>query len=615
MKNLTVLFFFFTVVGFAQTDLYVSNNANVSVYVDGAGFDDAIAGNVPLFVTNNINLAGANSIIYLRNEAQLLQGNDIDNIGTGYLERGQKGSASLYNYNYWGSPVWSATEEFTIGSILFDGTDLTDVNNIYPILWTPGTDAIYVLGAMTMSSYWLFAYDNNTINDYDAWEPKDENDPFHHGLGFTMKGSGSGPGTATQNYMFRGIPNNGTIINDVSVGNQTLVGNPYPSAIDAREFIKDNIPLLNPDNTPSPANPGTSESIDGTLNFWRQSTTVGTHYLAVYQGGYATYDLSGGVAAATIPSEIGGPGDAGLINYTPRDYIPVAQGFFVNAAATADQVTEEVRFKNSQRFFKKEALTVSVFLEPNDLGSDNRSHTIQNREEIDDIQRVRLTYKTPEGAIRYLLLAFTQNNEASDGFDYGYDAINNEDTLPSDLNWNIEDKNYIIQGVGRFNINKEYPLNMLVGEKGTVEIALTELENFDSDIDVFVYDALYKTYTKLNEVDYFNNLEADTYNDRFFITFKNDAETLDIAESNINSFSIFQNNSKSELTIINPKSINISGIGLFDVVGKEVFENGILETKTEYYFSTKNLSDGVYIAKLQLKNNVLISKKVIVINK
>ncbi|PTM05186.1 MAG: hypothetical protein DA407_12460, partial [Bacteroidetes bacterium] len=177
-----------------------------------------------------------------------------------------------------------------------------------------------------------------------------------------------------------------------------------------------------------------------------------------------------------------------------------------------------------------------------------------------------------------------------------------------------DEKNYTIQGVGKYNADSVYPLNMIVGEKGDVEIALTELENFEEDIDVFVYDSYLKTYTKLNETEYFNNLDASSYNDRFFITFKNNDETLDIIASNINSLTIFQNNSTSELTIFNPKSIHLTELRLFDMIGKEIFDNGILETKTEYYFSTKNLSNGVYIAKIQLENNVLISKKVIVNN-
>ena len=54
------------------------------------------------------------------------------------------------------------------------------------------------------------------------------------------------------------------------------------------------------------------------------------------------------------------------------------------------------------------------------------------------IQRVRVTFKSANGYTRYLLLAFTPNDTASDGFDYGYDALN-IDNFADDMNWIIED--------------------------------------------------------------------------------------------------------------------------------------------------------------------------------
>jgi hypothetical protein len=599
-KYSLILFLFLTaLVGFAQ-DLFVSNNT--FVYVDGNGFAEYDATTNPngaaLFVTDDIQLAGANSIIYLRNEAQLLQQNDaVTNSGTGYLERGQKGTASLYNYNYWGSPVWSSASSFTLDDILFNGTNPSSVQ---PINWSSAYDANYGTNPITMSSYWVFAYDNNTVNDYNAWEHRGESTAINHGLGFTMKGSGSGNGSQFQEYMFRGIPNNGTITNNLSPGNQTLVGNPYPSAIDAREFIRDNIPG---------GNPGTTTSITGTLLFWRQSTTVNTHYLAVYQGGYAALTLTGGTPAVTPPSEIGGLGDANSV--TPGYYIPVAQGFFVDD--DGDGSTEAIRFKNSQRFYKKEAVGVSVFLEPNDEGGDNSSSSLTNNSTTDDIQRVRLSFKTPEGASRYLLLGFTPNNEASDAFDYGYDGENFE-TLPSDLSWSIENKIYIIQGVGSFDENKSYPLNMLLDEKGNIEIAIDELENFDQPIDVYVYDDWLKTSTKLNEINYSNTFEQGTYEDRFYIAFKDQSETLENPEVDASDFMIYQNNNASLLTIVNPNNLSIQSLSFYDVTGKEIFNHLDLPLKTKHEFSTKDLSEGVYLVSLKTSSHKTLNKKVIITN-
>src|SRR5690606_34875159 len=151
-----------------------------------------------------------------------------------------------------------------------------------------------------------------------------------------------------------------------------------------------------------------------------------------------------------------------------------------------------------------------------------------NEEPEDLIQRVRLNFTTPEGAIRHLLLAFTPNNEATEGFDYGYDAKNSDDN-PSDMSFIIENKKYVIQGVGEFNVDNMYPVTLDLGVSGNIQIELAELENFNEDIDVYVYDALLGTYSRINTVNYQIALDAGSHANRYFITFKEDA-TLDVVD-------------------------------------------------------------------------------------
>lgn len=71
----------------------------------------------------------------------------------------------------------------------------------------------------------------------------------------------------------------------------------------------------------------------------------------MYQGGYAIYDLSGGVEAATHIHVL----DGGSYRYVPGQYVPVGQGFYViqkhdvdgsNIPTTA--YGGDVVFKNSQ---------------------------------------------------------------------------------------------------------------------------------------------------------------------------------------------------------------------------------------------------------------------------
>jgi len=53
-------------------------------------------------------------------------------------------------------------------------------------------------------------------------------------------------------------------------------------------------------------------------------------------------------------------------------------------------------------------------------------------------------------------------------------------------------------------------------------------------------------------------------------------------------------------------------VTLFDVSGKIIFNEQGLEMKDRYHFSTKNLSEGVYIAKVAFSDQSSMSKKVVV---
>ena len=135
-------------------------------------------------------------------------------------------------------------------------------------------------------------------------------------------------------------------------------------------------------------------------------------------------------------------------------------------------------------------------------------------------QRVRIHCITPTGYVRHLLLAFTPDNIATDNYDPGYDA-QVYDNIPDDLNWIIEDGRYVIQGVGEFNTNKYYPLGMFLTNSGNVSISLAQLENFNEEIDVYIFDLELNSYSHLNQLDFEQNLEADTYLNRYFVTFSN----------------------------------------------------------------------------------------------
>ncbi len=304
------------------------------------------------FEINNTWYLELNGTIDLQDDSQLIQGLNSDLVtgANGKILRRQEGTSNKFWYNYWSSPVGS-----------LGATTLTDNNgstnnanntpfNLDMIKDGNGADIDFTTAydeIGKISTYWLYTFQNGIT--YWNWERFAPTDAIPPGFGYTQKGIGNG-GTEQQ-YIFEGKPNNGTILiagDDVdgddgefteSVQDVTytssLVGNPYPSALDAIQFIDDNIPAA-------------GGITSGTIRLWEQ-WAANTHYLAYYEGGYGFINKLETVRAyqhENIP--IDGGGGEGIKR--PTNYIPVGQSFFVEVIADGD-----IEFNNGQRVFIKES--------------------------------------------------------------------------------------------------------------------------------------------------------------------------------------------------------------------------------------------------------------------
>lgn len=229
------------------------------------------------------------------------------------------------------------------------------------------------------------------------------------------------------------------------------------------------------------------------------------------------------------------------------------------------------------------------------------------------IQRVRIDFTGPDGYTRHLLLGFTTNNAASDGFDYGYDAIN-IDNFPNDMNWMIGDQRYVIQGVGAFQNTKNYRLGVFLRDTGNIQIRLNALENFDEEIPVYIYDSLLDTFTLLNEFNFDTHLSEGDYVNRFYITFSDsenlniETSALSIEESNVEQLKLVHYISSNSLELKgNQEFISIDHITLYDLTGKEVYSKSIRSNRVSLV--ELNLS-GIHIAQVVTENNQILSKLV-----
>jgi hypothetical protein len=556
--------------------------------VDGDNAD-AAAGN-GLTVSHYLKLDGK---IDLEGQSQLVQGvgSDLDPTSSGSIEKDQQGTADLHTYNYWSSPVGETNattnnNSYSVTDVMYDGVNpINFINSGYD-----GSDG----GTITIADFWIWKFANQPDDDYSAWQHVRRNGTLLAGEGFTMKGPGSGTIVDQQNYVFQGKPNNGDINLTLNAGNDYLVGNPYPSAINANTFITDNGPNI----TGAGANP----LISGTLYFW-EHWGGGSHNLQDYQGGYATYNFSGGVAAPSLGSNDPDVGTGGTPTKTPGLYIPVSQGFFV-----VGETTGNINFNNGQREFKKEKFSgadSSVFVR----SSDASASTSDDNEAIDERMKFRIGFNSVNTIHRQLLL--TIDDATTTGYDWAYDAKIYDDQM-DDLYWVIENDKYTIQGSNEAEPESVYPLGIKTDEDGLNTITIDGLENVPDSMGIFIHDLENDTYHDLRAEDFEFVLPAGEHLDRFELTFDDpNADALGVDDTKLNTIDAFFNIETESIALYNPNFVNVKSIELYNIIGQQVTKIENISELDYSEYRVKNLSTGTYILKIDTLSG-LLSKKVLV---
>lgn len=519
---------------------------NLEVNVNGALKKGIYVGDdIGLIVANKLSLVSGD--MRLVGESQLIQkhaGVNANTVGTGKLLRDQQGISNVYGYNFWSSPVRNDLGSFALNGGLYDGTD-AHLSPFSPqqVLFNSGAPyngvqsvldgGANVVTPLYINDEWLHKY-SPSISGYAGWIAINKDSQLNPGVGFTMKGTGM----TNQNYVFKGMPNNGSFTFSLNTGESMLLGNPYPSAIDANLFLQDN--LLTIEN----------------IQIWVDGDSP-SHFLSDYQGGYAIYNLTGG-SPPSINNTIAGLGSAsGII---PKRYIGVAQGFFVEASSSGNVV-----FNNSHRVFKTEDGVSSNFYKTTNQKAPNNETANKY---------IRIGYEDPELFHRQLLLGFITCCEYPNlDFNRGYDALM-VDPREDEVFFIIENdvtKKYVIQGVEAYNSLFEFPIGISITQEGNHIIMLDAVENFDDVI--YIKDKLLNRTYNLSSSNFNINLPPGDYLDRFSIVFNE--TTLDNKDIFIeNNFMVYFNN--NNIFINNRYNLPLNQVKVFTELGQKIIE---LDTK------------------------------------
>ncbi len=522
-----------------STDLPGSFNA-CSLTVNAGVLN--IQGTDYVTIENDITIDGT---ITIASEASLVQVNDLGSVtvnagGDGILQKTTTILTDWYDYTYWSSPVSNET----IGSVF----GLVPSNRIFEYNAANFEDGAPVDGFDDDANDWSIA--SGTMTQGKGYAAVAENNVFPFPQNNTMS--------------FNGIFNNGVITPTITMSpgpnpkHWNFLGNPYPSPIDADLFIMEASNVTN---------------LAGTLYFWVHNlppdgANPGNEGQNFSVDDYATYNMSGGTAAATSGGNI------------PTGIIATGQGFFVEALSAGTAV-----FNNSMRV---------------NTGNDNFYRTSD---------RIWLNFKNDYGAFSQILIGFNEN--ATDGYDRLYDGKRLDAGSYVSFVSFIEDEKYGIQSKAPIAEEELIPLGIMTTIEGETEfsISIDNIEGILEKSEVYLLDNYLNFEHNLNESAYtFTTLNGE-FNDRFSLSLKTDIRLIN--PSLENELIISSNDGNQELRFSTTQLSNITNVQIFDMLGRLRYNVGYKAETKEASLRMSETKNTIYIANVILENGKVLTKKII----
>jgi len=449
-----------------------------------------------------------------------------------------------YDFTYWGSPVANAAI-----ATVFAGTSLGDV-----YYWDADEANVIPHGGEEPLGEWIVA--TGTMIP---------------GNGYIALGPQGGSYPLFQTVAFTGKPNNGTVslsgdthmAETLDDGNEqtdfNVIGNPYPSAISADEFLSTNNVFL-----------------DETIWFWTHATAnnLSQNSSQYSNSDYASYNYTGGVGTGSgspVPDGTIASGQGFLVKVI--DYDPIAK------------FTNKMRIRNQTGQFYR---------------GTNEKNALAEKDRI----WLNVESKTG-GATSQMLVGFMDN--ATDGFDQGYDGVKNGAGWIS-IYSTVDDKKLAIQGLPAFSQDRVVPIGFdtYIDETVNYEISIDKVEGVLKESEVYLVDNVLNIVHDLNQAPYEFTMDTYEFNpDRFSLQFSKgtlgvDDATLDKDFVVINKENAFELRSNSV----------INTLKVYDVMGRLLMET--TPEQSVFEVNTSSIRKGTVLVLLaSFENGAEMSKKAI----
>lgn len=480
--------------------------------------------------------------IIVENNASLVQTNEPteENVGDVRILRN---TMPVYrnDYTYWSSPL-TLSSSFS----LFDLSPLTMFNK-----------------------YMKWNHSANT----QVWQViSNGNEDMVPGRGYIVRPPTSynleGAGAPTvYNATFTGIPNNGTVTHAITgsttVDKFNLLGNPYPSALNADAFLTENAAVLG-----------------GTIYLWTHNSAYGASSGYAYSNDYATYNLgTGGTATA------GGDGNGTDNQNIPTGNIASGQSFFVKGIANGAGIAT---FNNSMRV----------------VGSNNQFFR-QNQQENIERNRIWLNLKGETQGFNQTLVGYVTN--ATNAKENGYDSESfggNQLTFYSILD---TDK-LVIQGRALpFSTEDTVALGYKSTITGNLTVSIDQVDGLFENQNIYLQDNMLNVVHDLTEAPYTFETAIGTFDNRFVLRYT-PQENLSNPTFNQQLKGVTIRKNDSNIYIQSQHEL-IDQIYVYDIMGRLIFENKNTNSNS-FEVQGMDAVQQTLIVKVVLKNGGISTQKV-----
>jgi uncharacterized delta-60 repeat protein len=478
----------------------------------------------------SLDYSGAGTLV-MENNASLYQSDDsIVNTGIVNLKRNTTPIIRT-DYSYWSSPVTNQR--------LIDLSPNTLSDKFYS--YNPASQSWFL---------------ENTSNVMQA------------GKGYIIRGPQTFSDSVAAIFTadFIGVPNNGKITVLIGQTNSfNLVGNPYPSAIDADIFINKNAGV-----------------IDGTLYFWTHNTPITNN--SYTSDDYAVYNLLGGVGTRESIS-------SGINSNMPQGKIASGQAFFTKSSSANNSVI----FENSMRVSEENSTFFRKKPQKNLKRKDSEKH------------RIWLNLSNNKGAFKQTLIGYTA--AASNGYDSSFDGQSFNGNQFIDFYSILEDRNLVIQGRALpFDDSDVVTLGYKTTNAGFFTISIDQVDGLFLNQSLFLEDKLDNIIVDLQRSSYTFNTNIGTFNDRFLLRYSNkNLNATNFGEPENNVFISVKKN----ILKVKSAGINMDRIQVFNLSGQQIYQNINLSSK-DFLDAKLIVRDQVLIVKIVFENGESVSKKILV---